>query len=66
MLQYYLFTLFCIFERENEENYTWASEMFKKVLGGEVQLSVVVTDRELALMNAIKIIFRSTLNILCL
>jgi hypothetical protein len=43
----------------------WALEMFKKVLGREVQPSVIVIDRELALMNAIKVIFSNIPNLLC-
>lgn len=52
-------------KREREEDYVWALEMFKNVLGPNCQLGVIVTDRELALMNAVRIVFPGAANLLC-
>ncbi|KAL3517627.1 hypothetical protein ACH5RR_020216 [Cinchona calisaya] len=52
-------------QKEEESDYIWALERFKKLLGVGKNPSVIVTDRELALMNAIEIVFPSTTNLLC-
>ena len=44
------------------EWYTWALQCFRNV----VTPVVVATDRELALMNAISIVFPQTKNVLCI
>ncbi|GJT05681.1 PKS-NRPS hybrid synthetase [Tanacetum coccineum] len=50
---------------QDKESYAWALTTFKKFLGDENQPSVIITDRELALMNAIKDVFPSTTSLLC-
>ncbi|XP_071696399.1 protein FAR-RED IMPAIRED RESPONSE 1-like [Rutidosis leptorrhynchoides] len=56
---------FAFLEREDEESYIWALNAFKKILGSENQPSVIMTDRELALMNAISKVFPAATNLLC-
>lgn len=59
------YSYFAFLERENEENYVWAVEMFKKVVRQEVRISAIVTDRELASMNATKVVSPDSSNLLC-
>nr|XP_043637923.1 protein FAR1-RELATED SEQUENCE 5-like [Erigeron canadensis] len=56
---------FAFLESEDEESYTWALKAFKNMLGQGSQLSVIISHRELALMNAIKNVFRTVTNLLC-
>ncbi|XP_071735211.1 PKS-NRPS hybrid synthetase cheA-like [Rutidosis leptorrhynchoides] len=56
---------FAFLDREDEENYTWALNVFKDIIGHENHPLVIMTDRELALMNAISNVFPSTTNLLC-
>nr|XP_043616205.1 protein FAR1-RELATED SEQUENCE 5-like [Erigeron canadensis] len=56
---------FVFLEKEDEENYVWALSAFKKILGQGNLPSVIMTDRELALMNGIKNEFPATTNLLC-
>ncbi|XP_021770208.1 protein FAR1-RELATED SEQUENCE 5-like isoform X3 [Chenopodium quinoa] len=61
-------SFFCGFAflfKEEESDYVWALQKFGKILGYDKQPSVIVTDRELALMNAIKVVFPNTCNLLC-
>ncbi|XP_058217649.1 uncharacterized protein LOC131328770 [Rhododendron vialii] len=52
-------------DSEEEGDYVWALERFKAILGPDQQPSVILSDRELALMNAIEVVFPRTANILC-
>ncbi|KAJ9543535.1 hypothetical protein OSB04_023242 [Centaurea solstitialis] len=45
--------------REDEDSYIWALSAFKKTLENR-EPSVIMSDRELALMNAIKVLFYHT------
>ncbi|XP_028124692.1 PKS-NRPS hybrid synthetase CHGG_01239-like [Camellia sinensis] len=56
---------FNILDKEGEEDYVWALQMFSKILGPIGHPSVIVSDRELALMNAIQVVFPTTKNLLC-
>ena len=49
---------------ETEELYTWALELIAS-LSPDCIPTVVATDREMALMNALRNVFHSTKNILC-
>ncbi|XP_004505794.1 uncharacterized protein [Cicer arietinum] len=50
---------------ERADNFTWALQMVKEhITSGEVE--VIVTDRDLALMNAVENVFSKTVNLLCL
>ncbi|KAG5551462.1 hypothetical protein RHGRI_009772 [Rhododendron griersonianum] len=59
------YSCFAFLEKEGEEDYAWALRMFSNLLGPSCQPSVIVSDRELALMNAIKVVFPTTTNLLC-
>ncbi|XP_052172209.1 protein FAR1-RELATED SEQUENCE 5-like [Diospyros lotus] len=56
---------FVFMNHEYEDNYTWAMERLKNVMGSNTFPGVIVTDRELALMNAIHKVFLSTTTLLC-
>nr|GEV76541.1 protein FAR1-related sequence 5 [Tanacetum cinerariifolium] len=45
---------FSFLKNEDEDSYEWELNAFKKILGDNNQPSVIITDRELALMNGIK------------
>jgi MULE transposase domain len=51
-------------KREHEEEYIWALKVFSKVLD-EKQSCVIITEREFALINTIKIIFLNCTHLLC-
>ncbi|KAL0212692.1 hypothetical protein RCL1_006318 [Eukaryota sp. TZLM3-RCL] len=50
--------------REDTEHYVWALQQFAKHFDHNPQF--IVTDRELALMNAIKSVYPGTKNLLCM
>jgi histone-lysine N-methyltransferase SETD2 len=52
-------------EGESEGNYTWALSRLKTILEDGWVPSIIVTDRELALMNAIERVFPTTRHMLC-
>lgn len=56
---------FCYMSKEKEDNYTWALTTLKTFLDDQYIPSVIVTDRELALMNSISNVFPSTRHVLC-
>nr|XP_043623579.1 uncharacterized protein LOC122595302 [Erigeron canadensis] len=56
---------FGFLERDDEKNYTWALNAFKKIAGHGDRPVVIVTTWELALMNAIKNVYPTTTNLLC-
>ncbi|KAL7221792.1 hypothetical protein ACSBR1_023688 [Camellia fascicularis] len=56
---------FAYLHYEKEDNYTWALGMLRSVMDENTLPSVIVTDRELALMNAICTVFPATKNLLC-
>ncbi|XP_004509993.1 PKS-NRPS hybrid synthetase cheA-like [Cicer arietinum] len=56
---------FAYLQSERVDNFTWALQMLKEqITGGEVE--VIVTDRDLALMNAVECVFPKAVNLLCL
>ncbi|KAI7946885.1 hypothetical protein MJO29_011412 [Puccinia striiformis f. sp. tritici] len=55
---------FCFLAREQEEDYQWALEQLKSSLAPHIP-DVILTDKEKALMNAIKTVFPTTRNLLC-
>ncbi|XP_058185926.1 PKS-NRPS hybrid synthetase cheA-like [Rhododendron vialii] len=59
------YSCFVFLAKEGEEDYVWALQMFRKILGPACYPTVIVFDRELALMNAIKVVFPTTTNLLC-
>ena len=56
---------FVYLEAERVENYTWAIEKLQSLMFADRLPNVVVTDRELALMNAVRLVFPTTTNLLC-
>lgn len=59
------FSAFAFMSNETESSYTWALECFKSMLDTSCQPNVLVVDREIALMNAIKHVFPQCKIILC-
>ncbi|KAI8559279.1 hypothetical protein RHMOL_Rhmol04G0159700 [Rhododendron molle] len=55
---------FAFMECEKTENYTWVLEKLKGMMDPNALPSVIVTDRELALMNAITNVFPHATNLL--
>ncbi|XP_073220689.1 uncharacterized protein [Cicer arietinum] len=56
---------FAYLQSERVDNFTWALQMVKEqITSGEVE--VIVTDRDLALMNAVENVFPKVVNLLCL
>ena len=53
---------FVFLNEENEESYTWALEKFSRVISP----AIICTDRELALMNSVSVVFPNCKNILCI
>jgi len=60
------FGAFAFLQTETEEDYKWALMKLLTVLGGVPSPKAIVTDRELALLNAIPLVFPQAKNILCL
>ena len=56
---------FVYLESERQVNYRWALERLKELMDGCTPTRVIVTDKELALMNAIKVVFPNAANLLC-
>ncbi|XP_022889284.1 protein FAR1-RELATED SEQUENCE 5-like [Olea europaea var. sylvestris] len=56
---------FAYLGKEREENYAWALGRLKSLMNDIIMPSVIVIDRELALMKAIEKIFPTSTNILC-
>ena len=55
---------FAFMNHEYKDNYTWAMERLKNLMGPNTFLGLVVIDRELALTNAIHKIFSTTTTLL--
>lgn len=56
---------FVYIHAEKEENYVWALSRLKSVMNEDYLPSVIVTDRELALMNAVRWVFPAAQHLLC-
>ncbi|KAL7193515.1 hypothetical protein ACSBR2_025178 [Camellia fascicularis] len=56
---------FAYLQYEKEDNYTWALGILRSVMDENTLPSIIVIDRELALMNAICTVFPGTTNLLC-
>ncbi|KNA03829.1 hypothetical protein SOVF_205420 [Spinacia oleracea] len=59
------YSCFAFLEKEREQDYIWALQMFSNMKGHSSDDLVIVTDRELALMNAIRVVFPRAKHILC-
>ncbi|KAJ4716771.1 FAR1-related sequence [Melia azedarach] len=56
---------FAYLESEREDNYIWALERLRSMMADDALPSVIVTDKDLALMNAVRAVFPSATNLLC-
>ena len=56
---------FALLSSEKEEQYIWALRMFREALSKDNRPSCIITDRDLALMNALSIVFPDTKLLLC-
>ena len=56
---------FAYIEREREDNYSWALDKLKGFLYNNMLPSVIVTDKEIALMNANPNVFPTATHLLC-
>jgi hypothetical protein len=56
---------FCFLAKEEQSDYTWALSELKKQLDPGLKVGVVVTDCEMALINACKEVFPGTTRLLC-
>ena len=60
------FVAFAYLEREQLNNVVWALQRFQGLfLRRDALPRVIVTDRDLALMNAVKVVFLEATNLLC-
>ncbi|KAH1246678.1 hypothetical protein GmHk_06G016710 [Glycine max] len=60
------FTAFAYLERERLYNVIWALQRFRGLfMRVDALPGVIVTDRDLSLMNAVKIVFSNATNLLC-
>ncbi|CAG8702825.1 5351_t:CDS:2, partial [Ambispora leptoticha] len=60
------FSCFVFMKDEEEEDYLWALTCITKLFDGISQPGIIVTDRELALMNALRTTFSNSTHLLCL
>ncbi|GJU91435.1 PKS-NRPS hybrid synthetase [Tanacetum coccineum] len=56
---------FVFLKKEDKDSYVWALTVFKKFLGQANQPAVIMSDRELALMNGISDVFPTATSLLC-
>ena len=56
---------FAFLSGETQDDYLWALTHVKAIFKNGVLPSVIITDRELALMNAVSVIFPRAANLLC-
>ncbi|XP_077246720.1 uncharacterized protein LOC143886562 [Tasmannia lanceolata] len=59
------YSCFALLGKEEEEDYIWALEMFDAMLGTDSRPTVIISDRDIALMRAIHVVFPGTVNLLC-
>ena len=60
------YSCFAFLKHETKEDYVWALKMFSNALGFDSQPLVIVSDREMALISAIEVVFLATTHLLCL
>jgi hypothetical protein len=56
---------FVFLKEEKEADYVWALRQVNAIFSAENLPETIVTDRELALMNALRVVFPSSTNLLC-
>lgn len=60
------YSCFVFMQKEEEQNYVWTLNMFTKLLEDDNHPMAIITDRELALMNAICVVFPRMPNLVCM
>lgn len=55
----------CFMRSEKTEDYLWALEALRRLVGERLQPQAISTDRELALVNAVGVVFPRARHILC-
>ena len=62
----FTFSVACVYmEHEREDNYKWALQILRSLMDESFMPTVIITDCELALMNAIESIFPVSSHLLC-
>lgn len=56
---------FVYLQYKREDNFVWALDVLRGVMDDSVLPNVIVTDKELALMNVISRVFPNTTHLLC-
>ncbi|KAL2902295.1 Protein FAR1-RELATED SEQUENCE 5 [Bienertia sinuspersici] len=56
---------YALLQNESSESYQWVLACFRNILGESVQLSAIVTDRDLGLTKALAQVFPQTSHLLC-
>lgn len=56
---------FVYLQHEREENFNWALDVLRSIMDDSALPNIIMTDRELALMNAILRVFFTTTHLLC-
>ncbi|KAL8483585.1 hypothetical protein ACS0TY_026318 [Phlomoides rotata] len=56
---------FAYLESEQEDNYMWACNILKDLMHGDCLPTVILTDRELALVNVVESAFPTATHLLC-
>jgi histone-lysine N-methyltransferase SETD2 len=59
------YVAFAFLQRKQESDYTWVLEQLSAAMLGPACPAVVVTDRELVLMNARSVVFPTAKHVLC-
>ncbi|XP_077220614.1 uncharacterized protein LOC143854501 [Tasmannia lanceolata] len=60
------YSCFALLGKEEEEDYIWALEMLDAMLGTDSRPAVIISDKEIALMRAIQVVFPGAVNLLCI
>ncbi|KAK9749122.1 hypothetical protein RND81_02G103800 [Saponaria officinalis] len=60
------YSCFVFLKKEKYEDYVWALEMFKEMIGPTFQPLVIVSDRDMALKKAILVVFPQSIHLLCI
>ncbi|KAK9676212.1 hypothetical protein RND81_11G061800 [Saponaria officinalis] len=60
------YSCFVFLKKEKDEDYVWALEMFKEMIGPTFQPLVIVSDRDMALKKAILVVFPQSIHLLCI
>ncbi len=59
------FVAFTFLKREREEDYVWSLEQLRAATGSTCNPKVIITDRDLALMNAVAYVYPTSKHLLC-